>query len=62
MNDSATFTTPEADDEDTGEDMGGLDDLLVSLKSDDEPAFKRLILNTVSPIEANCNYFFVLSG
>ena len=52
---SANFTTPEASDEETGEDLGGLDDLLVSMQSDDEPAFKRLILNTVSPLKANCN-------
>ena len=41
MTDSATFSTPEADDEETGEDLGGLDDLLASLRSDDEPAPKR---------------------
>ena len=41
MTDSATFTTPEADDEDTGEDLGGLDDLLASLRSGSEPAPKR---------------------
>ena len=41
MTDSATFTTPEADDEDTGEDLGGLDDLLASLRSDETPAPKR---------------------
>ena len=41
MTDSATFTTPEDDDEETGEDLGGLDDLLASLRSDDEPAPKR---------------------
>jgi hypothetical protein len=33
VTDSATFTTPEAGDEETGEDLGGLDDLLASLKS-----------------------------
>jgi len=31
VTDSATFTTPEAGDEETGEDLGGLDDLLASL-------------------------------
>ncbi|WP_255015644.1 type I restriction-modification system subunit M N-terminal domain-containing protein [Cyanobium sp. BA20m-p-22] len=36
-----TFTPPEADEEDTGEDPGGLDDLLASLRSDEEPAPKR---------------------
>jgi hypothetical protein len=41
VTDSATFSTPEADDEETGEDLGGLDDLLASLRSDDEPAPKR---------------------
>jgi hypothetical protein len=30
MTDSATFTTPEIENEDTGEDLGGLDDLLAS--------------------------------
>jgi len=28
VTDSAIFTTPEAEDKDTGEDLGGLDDLL----------------------------------
>ena len=32
VNDSATFTTPEAGDEEMAEDLGGLDDLLASLK------------------------------
>ena len=41
MTDSATFTTPEADDEETGEDLGGLDDLLASLRSDEAPKPKR---------------------
>ncbi len=41
MTDSATFPTLETDDEDTGEGLGGLDDLLASLRSDDEPAPKR---------------------
>ena len=41
MTDSATLTTSEADDEETGEDLGGLDDLLASLRSDDEPTPKR---------------------
>jgi len=41
LTDSATFSTREADDEETGEDPGGLDDLLASLRSDDEPAPKR---------------------
>ena len=41
MTDSATFTTPEAGDEDTGKDLGGLDDLLASLKKEDEPAPKK---------------------
>jgi hypothetical protein len=35
VTDSAIFTTPEAGDEDTGEDLGGLDDLLASLKAED---------------------------
>ncbi|MCP9911693.1 hypothetical protein KBZ15_17555 [Cyanobium sp. BA20m-p-22] len=41
MTDSATFATPEADEEDLGEDLGGLDDLLASLWSEEEPAPKR---------------------
>ena len=42
MTDSATFTTPEADeDEETGEELGGLDDLLASLRTDEETAPKR---------------------
>jgi type I restriction enzyme M protein len=41
VTDSATFTTQEADDEETGEDLGGLDDLLASLRADDAPAPKR---------------------
>ena len=43
MTDSATFTTAsEIDEEDLGEeDLGGLDDLLASLRSDEEPAPKR---------------------
>ena len=41
MTDSATFPTLETDDENLGEDLGGLDDLLASLRSDDEPAPKR---------------------
>ena len=41
MTDSATFATPEIENEDTGEDLGGLDDLLASLRSDEEPAPKR---------------------
>ncbi|NBY58578.1 MAG: hypothetical protein EBQ52_00100 [Synechococcaceae bacterium LLD_019] len=41
MTDSATFTTPEADDEDAGEDLGDLDDLLASVRSEEKPAPKR---------------------
>ena len=42
VTDSATFTTPDAgDDEETGEDLGGLDDLLASLRSEQQPAPKR---------------------
>ena len=41
MTDSATFTIPEADDEDLGEDLGGLDDLLASVRAEAEPAPKR---------------------
>jgi type I restriction enzyme M protein len=41
LTDSATFPTLETDDENLGEDLGGLDDLLASLRSDDEPAPKR---------------------
>jgi type I restriction enzyme M protein len=38
VTDSATFTTPEAGDEELGEGLGGLDDLLASVRS--EPASK----------------------
>ena len=41
MTDSATFTIPEADDDETGEDLGGLDELLASLRSEAKPAPKR---------------------
>jgi hypothetical protein len=41
VSDSAILPTPDADDEDLGEDLGGLDDLLASLRSEDEPAPKR---------------------
>jgi len=41
VTDSATFTTPENEDEDLGDDLGGLDDLLASLRSDEEAAPKR---------------------
>ena len=41
MTDSATFTTPENEDEDLGEDLGGLDDLLASVRSQEASAPKR---------------------
>ena len=41
MTDSATSALLEDDDEETGEHLGGLDDLLASLRSDEEPAPKR---------------------
>ena len=41
MTDSATFTIPEADDEDLGEDLGGLDDLLASVRAEEAPKPKR---------------------
>jgi len=41
LTDSAIFPTLETYDEDTGEGLDGLDDLLASLRSDDEPAPKR---------------------
>jgi type I restriction enzyme M protein len=41
VTDSATFTTSENEDEDLGEDLGGLDDLLVSVRSEDAPKPKR---------------------
>ena len=42
VTDSATFTTPDADDdEETGEDLGGLDDLLASLRAEEAPAPRR---------------------
>ena len=41
MTDSAISITSEDDDEEAGEDLGGLDDLLASLKAEEEPAPKR---------------------
>lgn len=41
VTDSATFPTPDTEDEDLGEDLGGLDDLLASLRSEEQPAPKR---------------------
>ena len=41
MSDSASFTTPEADDEDQGEDLDGLDDLLASLRQEEQPALPK---------------------
>jgi len=41
VTDSATFTTPENEDEDSGEDLGGLDDLLASVRSEEATATKR---------------------
>ena len=41
MTDSATFTTPEDDDEELGEDLGDLDDLLTSVRSEEAVAPKR---------------------
>ena len=41
MNDSVTFTTHEAGDEEAVEDLGGLDDLLASVRSEEEAAPKR---------------------
>ena len=41
MTDSAISNTSEEDDEELGEDLGDLDDLLASLKKKDEPAPKR---------------------
>ena len=41
MTDSATSALLEDDDEGTGEDLGGLDDLLASLRSDEAPAPKK---------------------
>jgi len=38
---SATFPAPDTEDEDLGEDLGGLDDLLASLRSEEQPAPKR---------------------
>ena len=38
MTDSAISTTSEEEDEELGEDLGDLDDLLASLKKEDEPA------------------------
>jgi hypothetical protein len=39
--DSATLSTPDAGDEDTGEDLGGKDDLLASQRSDEAPKPKQ---------------------
>jgi type I restriction enzyme M protein len=41
VTDSAEFAALQADEEDTGEDLGGLDDLLASLRSEEEPKPKR---------------------
>jgi type I restriction enzyme M protein len=41
VTDSATFPTPDTEEEDLGEDLGGLDDLLASLRSEETPAPKR---------------------
>jgi len=41
VTDTATFNTHDADEEETGEDLGGLDDLLASLRSDEAPAPKK---------------------
>jgi type I restriction enzyme M protein len=41
VTDSATFTIPEADDDETGEDLGGLDDLLASVRAEEAPKPKR---------------------
>jgi hypothetical protein len=38
LTDSASFTTPEADEEDRGEALAALDDLLPSLRKEEEPA------------------------
>jgi len=50
VTDSATFTTPEEDDEELGEDLGGLDDLLASLKKEDEPAHNSSHLTLIHGI------------
>ncbi len=41
MTDSAISITSEDDDEEAGEDLGGLDDLLASVKAEEEAAPKR---------------------
>jgi type I restriction enzyme M protein len=41
VTDSSTFTTPEAGDEELKEDLGGLDDLLASVRSEEASAPKR---------------------
>jgi type I restriction enzyme M protein len=41
VTDSAEFAALQVDEEDTGEDLGGLDDLLASLRYDDAPKPKR---------------------
>ena len=41
MTDSSISTTSEEDDEEQGEDLGDLDDLLAALKKEDEPAPKQ---------------------
>jgi len=38
VTDSAISITSEDDDEEAGEDLGGLDDLLASVKAEEEPA------------------------
>jgi len=54
--DSANFTTPEADDEDLGEDLGGLDDLLASsvhgsTDAADEGAWSAKAHDQILPLE-----------
>jgi hypothetical protein len=41
VTESATFITPEAGEEELGEDLGGLDELLASVRAEEAPKPKR---------------------
>ena len=50
VTDSAISNTSEDDDEELGEDLGDLDDLLASLKKEDEPAYNSSHLTLIHGI------------
>ena len=62
MTDSATFTTPEAGDEEMCEELGSLDYLLASTRSDEEPTPKRGRKPKGSGIGVSTKQTFVLQG